>query len=137
FIWNYLGDPAGIPPHEFLYWMPLPSILGAPFAALLSGSFFALQLPFAVLSAFVTTACSPLGATGHSWQITAASGMGIGHKGMLQAAKILALTGWQLLTDPEELKKAKDGFAEDTEDREYVSPIPEGTEPPLHQLEDH
>lgn len=84
-----------------------------------------------------STACSPLGATGHSWQVTAASGMGIGHTGMLQAAKILGLTGWQLLTDPEALKKAQEAFEEDTREEKYVSPIPEGTLPPLHQLPGH
>jgi 4-amino-4-deoxy-L-arabinose transferase-like glycosyltransferase len=51
FIWNYLGDPAGVPHPGFLYWMPLPSLLAAPFAALFPGSFLALQLPFALLSA--------------------------------------------------------------------------------------
>lgn len=65
FIWNYLNDPAGISHPGFLYWMPLPSLLGAPFAALFPGSFFALQLPFAVLSAFV-----PLMAYALAWQAT-------------------------------------------------------------------
>jgi len=53
FIWNYLDDPAGLPHPGFLYWMPLPSLLAAPFAALLPGSFLALQFPFALLSALL------------------------------------------------------------------------------------
>ena len=53
FIWNYLDSPEGIPHPGFLYWMPLPSLLGAPFALLFPGSFFALQLPFALLSALL------------------------------------------------------------------------------------
>lgn len=53
FIWNYLDRPAGLPHPGFLYWMPLPSILAAPFAILFPGSFFALQLPFALLSALL------------------------------------------------------------------------------------
>lgn len=53
FIWNYLDPPEGIPHPGFLYWMPLPSLLGAPFALLFPGSFFALQLPFALLSALL------------------------------------------------------------------------------------
>jgi hypothetical protein len=64
FLWNYLDDPAGIPHPGFLYWMPLPSLLAAPFAALFPGSFFALQLPFALLSAML-----PLVAYGLTWQI--------------------------------------------------------------------
>lgn len=53
FLWNYLDRPGGLPHPGFLYWMPLPSLLAAPFAALFPGSFFALQLPFAVLSALL------------------------------------------------------------------------------------
>jgi 4-amino-4-deoxy-L-arabinose transferase-like glycosyltransferase len=65
FLWNYLGDPAGLPAPGFLYWMPLPSLLAAPFAALLPGSFFALQLPFALISALL-----PLVAYGVAWETT-------------------------------------------------------------------
>jgi len=50
FIWNYLSDPPGIPHPGFLYWMPLPALLAAPAGALLPGSFFAMQMPFALLS---------------------------------------------------------------------------------------
>ena len=63
FLWNYLDDPAGLPHPGFLYWMPLPSLLAAPFAALFPASFFALQFPFAVLSALL-----PLVAYGLAWE---------------------------------------------------------------------
>ncbi|MGD2105611.1 MAG: glycosyltransferase family 39 protein [Anaerolineae bacterium] len=63
FIWNYLAAPVGIPHPGFLYWMPLPSILAAPFAALFPGSFVALQVPFILLSAVV-----PLVAYGLAWE---------------------------------------------------------------------
>ena len=53
FIWNYLSESASLPHPGFLYWMLLPSLLAAPFAALFPGSFFALQLPFAILSALL------------------------------------------------------------------------------------
>lgn len=53
FLWNYLDDPAGLPHPGFLYWMPLPSLLAAPLAVLFPGSFFALQLPFTLLSALL------------------------------------------------------------------------------------
>ncbi|MDY7080307.1 MAG: glycosyltransferase family 39 protein [Chloroflexota bacterium] len=65
FLWNYLDDPAGIPHPAFLYWMPLPSLLAAPFAALFPGSFFAIQLPFAFISALL-----PLVAYGLAWEST-------------------------------------------------------------------
>jgi 4-amino-4-deoxy-L-arabinose transferase-like glycosyltransferase len=63
FLWNYLHDPAGLPAPGFLYWMPLPSLLAAPFAALFPGSFFALQLPFTLISALL-----PPVAYGVAWE---------------------------------------------------------------------
>jgi len=65
FLWNYLGDPLGLPHPGFLYWMPLPSLLAAPFAALFPGSFFALQIPFIILSALL-----PLVTFGLAWETT-------------------------------------------------------------------
>jgi len=65
FLWHYLDDPAGLPHPGFLYWMPFPSLLAAPLATLIPGSFFALQLPFAVLSALF-----PLVAYRLAWKIT-------------------------------------------------------------------
>ena len=53
FLWNYLDNPPGIPHIGFLYWMPLPSLLAAPFAAAFQGSFFALQLPFVLISSLL------------------------------------------------------------------------------------
>ena len=65
FLWHYLDDPAGLPHPGFLYWMPFPSLLGAPFATLMPGSFFTLQLPFVLLSALL-----PLVAYHLAWKIT-------------------------------------------------------------------
>jgi hypothetical protein len=53
FIWNYLDAPSGIPHPGYSYWMPLPSLIAAPAAALLPGSFLVLQLPFVLLSALL------------------------------------------------------------------------------------
>jgi aminobenzoyl-glutamate utilization protein B len=77
----------------------------------------------------LTTTCWPFGTPPHSWQITASSGSQIGAKGMLYAAKALALTAFDLLTKPELLQAAKDEFAASTAGRKYISPIPEGTRP--------
>jgi hypothetical protein len=65
FLWHYLDDPAGLPHPGFLYWMPFPSLLAAPLATLIPGSFFALQLPFVLLSALL-----PLVAYRLAWKIT-------------------------------------------------------------------
>ena len=50
------------------------------------------------------------GTPAHSWQAVAAGGMSIGTKGMLLAAKVLAQTGVDLLTDPNLLSEAQSEF---------------------------
>src|SRR6185436_3133875 len=57
------------------------------------------QLPTSSL----TTATFVPGTPGHSWQSTACAGMTIGRKGMLVAAKTLALSALDLLTTPSEI----------------------------------
>ena len=49
-LWNYLDNPAGLPHPSNLYWMPLPSILIAPFFVLFGVSFHVAQIPFILLS---------------------------------------------------------------------------------------
>jgi aminobenzoyl-glutamate utilization protein B len=48
------------------------------------------------------------GVPAHSWQAVATAGMSIGQKAMINAAKTMALSGADLLTDPGLIKKAKD-----------------------------
>ena len=50
------------------------------------------------------------GTSAHSWQAVAAGGMSIGMKGMILAAKVLAQTGVDLLTDPDLLQAAREEF---------------------------
>lgn len=52
-LWNYLDNPTGLPHPSNLYWMPLPSILIAPFYVLFGVSYRAAQIPFIVLSSLV------------------------------------------------------------------------------------
>lgn len=52
----------------------------------------------------------PLGVPGtpaHSWQAVAAGGTDIGNKGMMVAAKTLALTAIELFLNPAQIIKAK------------------------------
>ncbi|MCP4361545.1 MAG: amidohydrolase, partial [Chloroflexi bacterium] len=58
----------------------------------------------------LTTCCWPLGTPGHSWQIVVSSGSSIGNKGMLFAAKGMALAGLDLLTKPDLLAQAQAEF---------------------------
>ena len=79
----------------------------------------------------LSTCCQPLGAPGHSWQVVAASGSGIGSRGMVLAAKSLALTALDLITRPETVRAAREEFATATRGKRYVSPLPEGAKPHL------
>ena len=80
----------------------------------------------------ITTTCQAFGTPGHSWQQVAQSGMSIGHKGMLYAGKVLALSALEFMRNPEILKAAKDEFKSRLADTPFVALIPEGTKPPLN-----
>jgi len=82
----------------------------------------------------LVTATCVLGMPGHSWQEAATSGMSIGHKGMILAAKTLTLTGIDLLTKSEELSRVREEFEAKTKGFTYKSPVPPGQKPPLDQL---
>ncbi|HEU5087256.1 MAG TPA: hypothetical protein VFT99_07415, partial [Roseiflexaceae bacterium] len=77
----------------------------------------------------LTTCCWPLGTPGHSWQVVASSGSSIGFKGMLLAAKAMALAGLDLMTTPELLAEAQAEFKRRKNGAAYVSPVPEGATP--------
>jgi aminobenzoyl-glutamate utilization protein B len=72
---------------------------------------------------------TPLGTPGHSWQEVASSGHPIGFKGMVYAAKAMALTILDLFTKPELLRAAKDEFLQSTGGKKYVSPLPPEAKP--------
>jgi aminobenzoyl-glutamate utilization protein B len=89
-----------------------------------------LKAPVSMLS----TACWPTGVPGHSWGIVAASGSSIGQKGMLHAAKVMALTARKLLMDPKHLIKIKEVHRRQLRQHPYASPIPEDFKPPAERL---
>jgi aminobenzoyl-glutamate utilization protein B len=87
-------------------------------------------------TAEITTCCQALGTPGHSWQNVVTSGSSIGQKGMMVAAKAMALAVAELETNAELLRAARHEFEEKTGGRPYVSPLPEGTVPQIgHQGE--
>lgn len=65
-----------------------------------------------VPSAAFRTVCAPVGTPLHHWAMTACSGSSIGEKGMVYAAKIMALTAWEIITDQSLLEKIKTEFQE-------------------------
>lgn len=71
------------------------------------------------------------GTAPHSWQAIASGGTSIGTKGMLVAAKTLALTAAELYESPEALSAARDEFVDRRgEDFEYT-PLLGDRDPPL------
>jgi aminobenzoyl-glutamate utilization protein B len=63
-----------------------------------------------VPTAMINTVCAVTGTPGHHWAVTAASGMSIGHKGMLFAAEVIAKAGLRLIKEPDILVKVKKEF---------------------------
>lgn len=83
-----------------------------------------------------STACSVLGAPGHDWRFTAVSGMSIGYKSLIFAAKTMSATALDLFTRPEILERAGKEHRERLGGREYTSPLPDTVEPPLEIARD-
>ncbi len=75
-------------------------------------------------------ACFAAGSPGHSWQNVAAAGSPLGHKGMLIAAKVLALSAVDLLQDPAVLREARADLQQRLKDRPYTTVIPKGQKAP-------
>lgn len=75
----------------------------------------------------VTTA--PKDTPWHSWAVVACGGMSIGHKGMLQAAKVMGMTMADLFENPKLVEKVKDEYKMRKGDTTYEPNIPDGPPP--------
>ena len=80
------------------------------------------------LNIHVATAC--VGNVGHTWQMTAQSCSPLAHKGLLTAAKVIALSCIRTMERPDVIEKAK---AEVTKRNggHYECPLPDSVQPPL------
>ena len=96
----------------------------SPTPPLMGGSTEVADVSWIAPTGQIMTTCWPLGTPGHSWQTVASSGSSIGAKGMIFAAKAMALAGFDLLTTPALLASAKAEFDKARNGREYVSPLP-------------
>jgi aminobenzoyl-glutamate utilization protein B len=70
------------------------------------------------------------GAPGHSWQVVACTGMSIGEKGMLVAAKTIAATAVDLYRNPATIEKARADQKQMMAGLKYVTLIKEGQQAP-------
>ena len=71
------------------------------------------------------------GVAAHTWQAAACAGMSIGQKGMVVAAKAMAITAADLFASPQLVADAKADFEKQIKGKKYESMIPEGAKPPL------
>jgi len=78
------------------------------------------------------TATGVLGTPGHSWQDVAQNGVGLGHKSLIFAAKVMAATAIDLLTKEDVLHKARKEHRQRIGNKKYRSPIPPDRKPPLN-----
>src|SRR5688572_7803621 len=97
-----------------------------------SGSTDVADVSWIVPTGQFTTATYVPGTPGHSWQSTACAGMSIGRKGMVLAAKTLALTALDLFSDPKQLEAARASFNKRRAGHQYRSRLPAAQKPPLN-----
>jgi len=76
----------------------------------------------------VATTC--IGNVGHSWQMTAQSNSRIGHKGMMVAAKAMALAALRTMNRPDVIEAAKKVVLQQN-GGSYQCPVPDSVSPPI------
>lgn len=77
----------------------------------------------------LTVTTAPANAPWHAWPVVACGGMSIGHKGMLYAAKTLALTMVDLFENENLRKEVRAEFERKKKNHVYKAYVPEGPPP--------
>ncbi len=72
-------------------------------------------------------------AAAHSWGVVATGRTSIGHKGMMYAAKVMALSAAELVLSSDLLQQAQSEFRAAIERTPYMCPIPDDIGPPRHE----
>jgi len=89
------------------------------------------DVSWVVPTAGLGTATWVPGTSAHSWQAVAAGGTDIGNKGMINAAKTLAFTMYDLITQPELLEASREEFLERRGPDFVYEPLLGDRDPPL------
>jgi aminobenzoyl-glutamate utilization protein B len=87
------------------------------------------EVSAAVPLAELNLATRPIGTSAHHWAQTACAAHPVGYKGMAVAAKVLAASAVDVLTDPALIKAAHREFLVQTKGKPYVSPLPRDAKP--------
>lgn len=95
------------------------------------GSTDVADVSWAVATGGMTAATWVPGTSAHSWQAIAAGGTTIGNKGMIVAAKTLAMTAVDLLTNPQLVESAKTEHQQRIPDDWEYEPLLGDRKPPL------
>jgi aminobenzoyl-glutamate utilization protein B len=80
----------------------------------------------------IRTVCFVADGPGHSWQNVACIGSSIGEKGLLYAARVLAVSAIELFEKPDLVAAARADFDAKMQGRRYTTLIPEGQKAPLN-----
>jgi aminobenzoyl-glutamate utilization protein B len=89
------------------------------------------DVSWVVPTAQFTAATFVPGVAAHTWQAAACAGSSIGRKGMVVAARTLALAAVELFETPAELDAAKTAFEKRRAGRQWTTHIAAGSKPPL------
>ena len=95
------------------------------------GSTDVADVSWAVPTVQARVATVAIGTPGHTWQITAQGKSGAAHKGMVHAAKIMAGTAVDVMTEDTLMARAKKDHQERTAKTPYVCPLPADVKPNL------
>lgn len=120
-----LGKPETGMPTTLIPLAPPPPVFGGGIS--IDTADVSWQTPTLVALA----ATIPAGMPNHSWTVTSAAATNIGHQGMLSAARYLAATAVDLITQPEQLAAIRAEFEERKQGVNWSTMIPDGTQQPL------
>lgn len=78
-------------------------------------------------------ALAPIGTKMHTWSTASCAAAAPGQAALLAAARYLAATAVDLITQPQRLKAIKAEFTERTKGVEWKTSLPDGYEPPMYE----
>lgn len=94
-----------------------------------SGSTDVAEVSWLTPTTALGVAFTPLGTPGHHWSAVACAGTSIGHKCLAVAAKVMAASCLDFLSQPEVVKKMREEWTVRKKGREYKSPLPADLQP--------